>query len=152
MFSNPIVLRSMRRHWLNLRPNIATNGFREQLVEHALMKRHGIIMSPAIVRTADAGLFTRGLFTTSSESSGYSTQTEKAAKNNKGNKSNYAKKFKLLALAFSVGSVAGLGYVFSKRNHQHMPIANVETGNEFLFSVPPPEHQFAKRVSIKPLF
>nr|CAG4634877.1 EOG090X08KD [Alona affinis] len=74
-----------------------------------------------------------------SQKAGYSQAGEKKGRNGK-----ILSKLKLLAVAFSVGSLFGLGYLYKKMNYKPMPIANIDSGNDLLFSKLPPKERIAK--------
>jgi len=55
-------------------------------------------------------------------------------------------KFKVLLLGFGLGGLAGLWYAYKKINQKVLPIANVGSGNNMLYSEAPPVKLVTKKV------
>ena len=51
-----------------------------------------------------------------------------------------------LLVGLGLGGLVGFGYVWREKNKKIMPIANIDTGNDLLYSQPPPVDVIAKEV------
>jgi len=49
-----------------------------------------------------------------------------------------------LLVGLGLGGLVGFGYVWREKNKKIMPIANIDTGNDLLYSQPPPIDVIAK--------